>query len=54
MADTLDADAAAVGQGLVNVLAEVLRISVENRARTALPQLLSGIEQDDEDFSGSR
>jgi hypothetical protein len=53
-ADTLDADAAAVSQGLVNVLAEVLRIAVENRARTALPQLLSGAEQDEEDFNGSR
>lgn len=37
-----DADVPAVNQGLVNVLAEVLRISVENRARTAVPRLFDG------------
>lgn len=39
--DTQGADSAALTQGLVNVLSEVLRISVENRARTAVPQLLA-------------
>lgn len=37
-------DAAALNQGLVNLLSEVLRIAVENRAKVALPKLLSGVE----------
>jgi DNA-binding transcriptional MerR regulator len=37
-----DADVPAVNQGLVNVLAEVLRISVENRAHTTVPRLFDG------------
>jgi DNA-binding transcriptional MerR regulator len=41
--EALDADQAALSQGLVNVLAEVLRIAVENRARTAVPQLLAEV-----------
>jgi hypothetical protein len=39
--ETVGADSAALTQGLVNVLSEVLRISVENRSRTAVPQLLA-------------
>lgn len=38
------ADAAALHAGLVNLLAEVLRIAVENRARIAMPRLLAGEE----------
>jgi DNA-binding transcriptional MerR regulator len=37
-------DAAALNAGLVNLLAEVLRIAVENRAKVALPRLLAGDE----------
>lgn len=37
-------DGAALNQGLVNLLAEVLRIAVENRAKVALPRLLTGTE----------
>lgn len=37
-------DAAALHAGLVNLLAEVLRIAVENRARIAMPRLLAGEE----------
>ncbi|HEX4705908.1 MAG TPA: MerR family transcriptional regulator [Pseudonocardiaceae bacterium] len=48
--DALDADAAALTQGLVNVLSEVLRISVENRARTRVPQLLADGDTVDFDF----
>jgi DNA-binding transcriptional MerR regulator len=48
--ETLDADQAALTQGLVSVLAEVLRIAVENRARTAMPQLMSDGAAADEEF----
>jgi DNA-binding transcriptional MerR regulator len=48
--EALDADAAALTQGLVNVLSEVLRIAVENRARTRVPQLLSDGDTVDVDF----
>lgn len=46
---TADADLPALTQALVNLLAEVLRISVENRARTVLPYLF-----DDESREGRR
>jgi DNA-binding transcriptional MerR regulator len=42
---TQEMDAAALSQSLVNVLAEVLRIAVENRTRGSLPQLLSAAEE---------
>jgi DNA-binding transcriptional MerR regulator len=53
--ETLDADQAALTQGLVNVLAEVLRIAVENRAKTAMPKLMSeegAVADDFEEASG--
>lgn len=40
-------DAAALHQGLVNLLAEVLRIAVENRAKVAVPRLLAGVTADE-------
>ncbi|HKN97707.1 MAG TPA: MerR family transcriptional regulator [Pseudonocardiaceae bacterium] len=46
---TRDADGAALQQGLVNVLAEVLRISVENRAKATLPQLLARARDEEYD-----
>ncbi|HEX4722341.1 MAG TPA: MerR family transcriptional regulator [Pseudonocardiaceae bacterium] len=51
------ADSAALTQGLVNVLSEVLRISVENRSRTAVPQLLADGDTSEFEFdddSGTR
>jgi DNA-binding transcriptional MerR regulator len=42
-----DADLPAVAQGLVNVLAEVLRISVDNRARGVVSHLAGGDVSDD-------
>lgn len=47
---TCDADAAALAQGLISVLAEVLRISVENRTKATLPQLLSRARAEDEEY----
>jgi len=48
--DALDADSAALTQGLVNVLSEVLRIAVENRARTCVPQLVADGDSADFEF----
>lgn len=47
---THEADAAALSQGLINVLAEVLRISVENRTKATLPQLLSRARAEDDEY----
>lgn len=43
-----EADVAALGQGMVNVLTEVLRISVENRTRSTLPQLVADDPDEDD------
>jgi DNA-binding transcriptional MerR regulator len=48
--DALDADSAALTQGLVSVLSEVLRIAVENRARTCVPQLVADGDSADFEF----
>jgi hypothetical protein len=55
--DALGADSAALTQGLVNVLSEVLRISVENQARASVPQLLDdgdAAEFEFDDDNGTR
>jgi DNA-binding transcriptional MerR regulator len=47
---TSAADTAALTQGLVNVLVEVLRLAVENRAKPVVTELLADAEDRDDPF----